>query len=81
MITWNVRGLGSWLKISKVRKLVRIYKAEMVFLQETKLGECIDRTIGRLWQKDGIDWGFSPSDGRSGGLIATCPQDAIRKSQ
>ncbi|GMJ05209.1 hypothetical protein HRI_004190100 [Hibiscus trionum] len=69
LITWNVRGMGSGVKCSSIRKLFRIQRVEVAFLQETKKESITEAEIGRLWYEDKFEFRASDASGRSGGLI------------
>lgn len=44
-LTWNVRGLGGSTKREAVKKIVLLWKTELLLLQETKLNEQLRRII------------------------------------
>lgn len=65
---WNVRGLGSKDKKLAVKDLVSNCKADVILLQETKLGR-MDRFVLRdLCHFDCPDRVCLPSKGASGGI-------------
>jgi exonuclease III len=67
--TWNVRGLGGRIKKRKVRELIGRCRVDVLAIQETKL-EMVDRSlVTRLWGGEEVDWRFSSSRGRSGGVL------------
>lgn len=69
IISWNIRGMGSFVKKRILSKLVKRRKPDMVLLQETKL-ELVDRAIAqRIWGGLNLDFVFSGSVGASGGFI------------
>lgn len=37
IIAWNIRGLGSTLKIEAINRVVRMNRVDVLFIQETKL--------------------------------------------
>ncbi|TYI32171.1 hypothetical protein ES332_A04G040300v1 [Gossypium tomentosum] len=57
IVSWNIRGLGSNIKIAMVNRL------------ETKLVEVSRDMISRMWGNDNFDFRFTAAVGRSGGLI------------
>ncbi|TYH21375.1 hypothetical protein ES288_A04G039000v1 [Gossypium darwinii] len=69
IVSWNIRGLGSNIKIAMVNRLVRLYRMDICFLQETKLVEVSRDMISRMWGNDNFDFRFTAAVGRSGGLI------------
>ncbi|GMJ15906.1 hypothetical protein HRI_005259800 [Hibiscus trionum] len=68
-ITWNIRGIGSDSKISGLRALVREHRVEMLLIQETKMGDLSVDFIRKFWYDDFFDFVYSPSEGRSGGIL------------
>ena len=69
IVSWNVRGLNDRDKRLQVSHLLKMWKADIVCLQETKL-EFIDRGIIRsLWGIQHVDWLYLGSDGASGGIL------------
>ncbi|GMJ01672.1 hypothetical protein HRI_003836400 [Hibiscus trionum] len=69
IVTWNIRGLGSKLKVSTVMKTIKEQQAEMVFIQETKKEEFSEAEIGKLWYDEEFDYKFSKASRRSGGIL------------
>ncbi|KAK8514639.1 hypothetical protein V6N12_057537 [Hibiscus sabdariffa] len=69
VLSWNVRGLGSNMKFSAVRKLIRKVKAEMVLLQETKKEAVTEREVAKLWYDDAFNFVESSSIEKLGGLL------------
>ena len=69
IISWNVRGLGSFEKRKEVGNLVREKKPFILCLHETKLS-VFDNTVCKfIWGDVKADFSFQPSVGASGGLI------------
>jgi len=69
IISWNVRGLGSFEKRREVSKLVREKKPFILCLQESKLA-VFDTTVCKAIRGNVIaDFSFQPSVGASGGLV------------
>jgi len=67
IITWNVRGLGSFDKRKEVRKLVGEKRPSIVCIQETKLAKVDDFICSSLWGSSPYGFSFRPSVGASGG--------------
>ncbi|XVF31078.1 hypothetical protein REPUB_Repub16aG0114500 [Reevesia pubescens] len=61
--------LGGSLKRKYVLTLVRKEKADVLFLQETKLVSVDAKLCSKLWDSKSFDWVAKNSDGRSGGLL------------
>ncbi|XP_039061288.1 uncharacterized protein LOC120205506 [Hibiscus syriacus] len=66
ILSWNIRGLDSNVKISELMKLIRIYRIEMVLLQETKKEDLKDTEISSFWCNDDFEFRFSKEMGKSG---------------
>ena len=67
--SWNVRGLNEQDKRLWVRNLILNWKADIVYLQETKL-ELINRgVICSLWGAQHVDWLYLGSVGALGGVL------------
>jgi hypothetical protein len=66
-------------KRSRVKNLLRKWKADIVCLQETKL-ECIsNRIIRSLWGDHYADWCCVPSNGASGGIFLMWDRRVVKK--
>ncbi|EOY16579.1 Uncharacterized protein TCM_035385 [Theobroma cacao] len=64
------RGLGRGEKKRALRKLLRIEKPSMVFIQETKIETVSRNLFSRLWNGEEIVGKVVEADGRSGGIIS-----------
>ncbi|XVF06607.1 hypothetical protein REPUB_Repub06bG0063800 [Reevesia pubescens] len=64
---WNLKGLGSGIKSSKVSELVHNFKIDILLIQETKLEVITENLIRRIWFDDYFGWVFAKSDSASGG--------------
>jgi len=69
LISWNVRGLGSFEKRREVCQLVREKKPFVLCLQETKMSVFDDIIYKSMWGDVFVDFSYQPSVGASGGLI------------
>ncbi|KAL4376004.1 hypothetical protein GQ457_02G034210 [Hibiscus cannabinus] len=69
IVTWNIRDMGTEVKLNAVMKLIRDQRAEILLLQETKKEAFSDLEISKLWVDDQFDFRFSRAVGRSGGLL------------
>jgi exonuclease III len=67
--SWNVRGLGGRIKKRKVRELIGRNMVDVLAIQETKLEVVDKKLVTRLWGCEEVDWRFSSSRGRSGGVL------------
>ncbi|GLT67250.1 hypothetical protein SLA2020_395710 [Shorea laevis] len=68
-ISFNVRGLGNYLKRREILKLVKKENPDFLFLQETKLEEVEVSLCSQLWNSDNFDWVMQKSMGNLGGLL------------
>ncbi|KAK8641023.1 hypothetical protein V6N13_008774 [Hibiscus sabdariffa] len=57
------------MKVKEARKILRLHKVRMLFIQENKKEEFCDSEIGRLWYDDHFDFKFSAAVGRSRDLV------------
>ncbi|KAK8715577.1 hypothetical protein V6N13_042908 [Hibiscus sabdariffa] len=69
VLSWNVRGLGSSVKRSAIRKVLRQQRIKMVFLVETKLEVVSEVVVKSLWWIDSYSFLVSASEGLLGGII------------
>ncbi|KAK8603746.1 hypothetical protein V6N13_096218 [Hibiscus sabdariffa] len=67
-MTWNIRGLGSEVKVSAIKRLVFAQNVDMLFLQETKKQSLTEDEIYKLWYHDELDFRVSNAEGKSGAL-------------
>jgi mannosylglycoprotein endo-beta-mannosidase len=68
--SFNVRGLGSRVKRSKLREVVRVEKVDFLAIQETKLEAIPGSLIANIWGNDEFDWAFLSATGNSGGILS-----------
>ncbi|KAK8485284.1 hypothetical protein V6N11_038056 [Hibiscus sabdariffa] len=66
-VIWNVRGLGTDLKLNAVKKLVREQQVQVLLLQETKKTAISEDEVRKLWV-DEFDFRVGNAVGRSGGV-------------
>jgi exonuclease III len=69
IVSWNVRGLNDKDKCIRLSHLLRIWKADIICLQETKLTDIDHKVIQSLWGSKYVDWTFLGSNGAAGGLL------------
>ena len=69
IISWNVRGLGSFEKRREVCQLVREKNPLIMCVQETKLSVIDVNLCKSMWGGDLVDFSFQPSVGASGGIV------------
>jgi len=69
IISWNIRGLGSFEKRREVCNLVREKKLFILCVQETKLSVIDMNLCKSIWGGDLVDFSFQPSVGALGGIV------------
>ena len=52
-VSWNCRGLGSNLKEEALKDIVRLYKPEVLLIQETKLEDVVLLQASKVFWKKG----------------------------
>ena len=69
ILSWNVRGLHERDKRLQIKNLIRMWRADIICMQETKM-ELITRGFVRsLWGCHYVDWVYLGSLGASGGIL------------
>ena len=69
ILSYNVRGLGSFEKRAEVRNFIREKHSSVVCLQESNLGTVDDFIIKSVWGYVGCEYSYQASMGASGGLL------------
>lgn len=69
LIFYNIRGLGSRLKIKEMQDLIRKNKVDFACIQETKLEELNDEKVRAIWGSYNCGWAVRDAQGRSGGIL------------
>ncbi|GMI83661.1 hypothetical protein HRI_002035400 [Hibiscus trionum] len=70
IVSWNIRGLGRKEKVQAIRNMVREKKPQVVFIQETKVGEISRQLLRRMGCDKGFDFSNAPREGSSGGVLS-----------
>uniref|UniRef100_A0A2N9IM18 Reverse transcriptase domain-containing protein n=1 Tax=Fagus sylvatica TaxID=28930 RepID=A0A2N9IM18_FAGSY len=79
IISWNVRGLNNPQKRERVKFWLRLWKGDIVCLQETKL-DFLDRGIVRsIWGNPYVDWEFLEAVGTAGGVLLLWDKRVVEK--
>jgi hypothetical protein len=79
IVSWNVRGLNDKDKCLRVRNLIRMWKADIICLQETKLAVITRRVIQSLWGNQHVDWISLGSNGAAGGILLMWDKRVVEK--
>ena len=74
-----MRGLNEQDKRLRVRNLIRNWKADIVFLQETKMELINKGVICSLWGGQHVDWLYLGSVGASGGVLLMWDNRVVNK--
>lgn len=69
ILSYNIRGLGTEGRDTAIGSLVKLEKAAMIFIQETKMEVMTDYTVRSLWGLGGHQWTAVNSIGASGGML------------
>ncbi|GLT52165.1 hypothetical protein SLA2020_255190 [Shorea laevis] len=77
IISMNIRGLGGSNKKRGLRELVRKEKADLVFIQETKLEVFDDKLAKSIWGDEHCAWVAKDARGRSGGIACVWNLDSF----
>ncbi|XP_026416134.1 uncharacterized protein LOC113311518 [Papaver somniferum] len=77
ILSWNVRGLCSRDRRVVVKKVIQLYKAHIIILQETKMMHCTDFDIQQLCGSNNFRWTFQQSVGSSGRMIILWNKDIL----
>jgi hypothetical protein len=79
IISWNVGGLNVRAKRRRVSNSLRMWKGDVVCLQETKL-EVVDLAVVQsLWGSPFVDWEYQASKGVSGGIVILWDKRVVEK--
>ena len=79
ILFWNVRGLHERDKRLQIKNLIRMWRADIICIQETKV-ELITRGFVRsLWHCHYVDWVYLGSLGASGGILVMWDRRVVEK--
>ena len=79
ILSWNVRGLNEGKKRSRVRRLLRQWKVDIVCFQETKLDMITPSVVQSLWSCPYMEWCHMDSIGASGGILLMWDRRVVTK--
>ena len=79
IINWNVRGLNEKDKRLQIWHLIRIWQADVICLQETKMEFIMRGFIKSLWGCQHVDWVNLSSLGASGGILVMWDRMVVKK--
>ncbi|XP_050908406.1 uncharacterized protein LOC127122036 [Lathyrus oleraceus] len=67
--SYNIRGCGCNAKLHSLRKVVGDSKADVCFIQETKIHAIDNFPVDSVWSDSLADWSSKWAVGRSGGIL------------
>ncbi|KAK2436747.1 hypothetical protein QL285_021719 [Trifolium repens] len=68
--SFNIRGLGGFVKRRRIKHLVQLEKVDFMAIQETKMEVISEALCYSLWGGDDCEWAFLPAIGNSGGILS-----------
>ena len=69
ILSWNVRGNGSYRKRKSIKEVIGKEDPDIAVLQEVKRENVDRRFVGSVWKSRFKEWILLPSVGRSGGIL------------
>ena len=79
IISWNVRGLNEKDKRLQIRNPIRIWRADVICLQETKMKLITRGFIKSIWGCHHVDWVYLSSIGTSSGILVMWDRRVVEK--
>ena len=79
IVSWNVRGLNDKDKRLRVRSLIRMWKADIICLQETKMADINRRVVQSIWGNQHVDWISLGSNDAAGGILLMWDRRVVEK--
>ncbi|XP_057808850.1 uncharacterized protein LOC131023324 [Salvia miltiorrhiza] len=68
-LSYNIRGLGSKIKKREIREIIQKQEIDVVFLQETKMGQLSEPDLKSIWGTEAVEFANRQAEGRSGGIL------------
>jgi exonuclease III len=81
ILTWNVQGLNDPGKRLRIKHMLKLWKLDIICLQETKLELITTAIVRSLWRCHHVDWMFLGSNGASGGILLMWDKRCVEKSE
>ena len=69
ILSWNVRGANAPHKRKVIKNFLRIYRADLVCLQETKVQEMTVELVRSLGAGRCLNWKVLNAEGSAGGIL------------
>jgi hypothetical protein len=80
IISWNVRDLNERDKRLRISNLLRLWKVDIVCLQETKMESISNGFVKSLWGCPYVDWCHMDSCGASGDILIMWDRRIVSRS-
>jgi exonuclease III len=81
IIAWNIQGLNNINKRIRTRNLIRMWKADVICLQETKLEVIDSRMVRSIWGSLYVDWASLGSNEASGGILVMWDKRVVERME
>ncbi|GMI97353.1 hypothetical protein HRI_003404600 [Hibiscus trionum] len=81
LISWNIRGLGRLEKARAICNLIKERKPQILFLQETKIGNFSRSLLRRMGCDRNFEFLCAPAEGSAGGLLSVWDPNYFEKSE
>jgi hypothetical protein len=79
ILSWNVRGLHDPGKRLRIKHMLKLWRPDIICLQETKLELISNAIVRSLWRCHHVDWMFLGSNGASGGILLMWDKRLVEK--
>ena len=79
IVSWNVRGLNDGDKWLRMRNLIKLWKVDVICLQETKMTKFNRQVIQSLWGNQHVDSTSLGSNGAVGGILLIWDRRLVKK--
>jgi hypothetical protein len=79
ILSWNVRRLNKRDKCLRVSNMLKVWKADIVCLQETKLQGMSRSIVHSFWGSSHVDWCCLDLSGALGGILIMWDNRVVEK--
>lgn len=79
ILSWNVRGLNGNSRKMVIKNELKIWKCDVISLQETKIENVDGRLVGDVWRRRDVDWVALGARGTAGGILTMWDSDCFEK--
>ncbi|KAI5405621.1 hypothetical protein KIW84_052410 [Lathyrus oleraceus] len=77
IVSYNIRGCGCKAKLRSLRKLICDSKADVCFIQETKIHAIDGISLDSFWNDSTAEWSSKWAVGRSGGILTVWKKNSF----